>query len=303
MKRNLMYLIFIALAGICGAVLRGVSLLHGYEPDTGLPVEGYMPSAILIVLTAAVIVLAILFSKKVFGKYDGCAYEQLFGGMNKGACAVCAAAAVGMMTNAAFALKKMPELILEQAVDTYGRLGGPSLVVSAAIGLIWILCLLSGLFLLIWTVRQVRGAEIAKLDGICVTIPMFWCCIDLVMIYHENSGNPVASEYSYALLTVIAVITMFHSIGSFLFSEKTSAVRYFAAAGAGLYLLFTHVGGTVIGYVLSDAEGSMLGVLGVGNTLRLAAYACAAVYLLPILAHALRHCGEPAETITDNLEE
>ena len=58
--KKILYLIWIVVAGLGGAALRGMSLLQGYEADTGLPVEGYLPAMALIGLTIAVAVTALL---------------------------------------------------------------------------------------------------------------------------------------------------------------------------------------------------------------------------------------------------
>lgn len=299
MKRNWMYLILIVLAGAAGAVLRGSSLLYGCEPETGLPVPGYLPATALIVLTVCTIVLFAVLSRMWFGKVDGCRFEQLFSGMGKMAGVLCAIAAIGMILFSALSVLQLPEHLLEQTVDLNGSLMYPSALIAAAVAVLWVLALCSGISLLLAAAAQLRGAEVNRRTGIYFTVPMFWCCLDLIMLYHENSGNPVTSQYSYALLLVIAVMTAFYSIGGFLFAAKGSAARFSASVGVALYLACVHVGGTAASCLMSgDGFYSQLGVTG---TMRLAVYACTAVYLLVYLVHALRRvpgikaAPEPAE--------
>ena len=290
MKRNWMYLILIVLAGAAGAILRGRSLLYGCEPETGLPVSGYLPATALAVLTVCVIVLFAVLGRMWFGNADGCAFEQLFIGMGKIAGVLCAIAAIGMILFSGFSIAQMPAHLIEQTVDLNGSVVYPSTLIVVAVAVLWVLALCSGISLLLAAVAQLRGAAVSRQMGLYFTIPMFWCCLDLIMLYHENSGNPITSEYSYALLLVIAVMTAFYSIGSFLFSAKGSAARFFASAGVVLYLACTQIGGTAAWCVLS--EGGFYTQVGVTGTMRLAVYACAAGYLLVYLVHALRRVPE-----------
>lgn len=287
MKRNWMYLILILLAGIGGAVLRGISLLHGYEPDSGLPVIGYMPAIALIVLTAAVIVAAVLFGRMRFSKTAACTFEQMFRGMGKVKCVLCSVAGLGIVWFSRKGLQCLPEQIVEQSANLNGELIYPGSIIVAAIALLWVLGIISGISLFLLAVEQAKGKQVSKRTGMYATVPLFWCCLDLILIYHENSGNPVTSDYSYALLLIIAVMTAFYSIGGFLFSSKGSAQRFFASVGVAIYLACTQIGGTCIWYLMTEHEYGMIGSLGVGKTIRLAAYACVGLYLLVYLVHAL----------------
>lgn len=295
MKRNWMYLILIVLAGAVGAVLRGMSLLYGYEPDTGLPVSGYMPASVLAVWTVVVIVLFAILGRMCFRSADGCQFEQVFSGMGKMASILCAVAAIGMIGFSGFSIAQMPDHLLEQTVNLNGSVIYPSLLIVAAVAVLWVLALCSGISLLMVAVAQFQGVAVNRWIGICFTIPMFWCCLDLIMMYHENSGNPITSEYSYALLLIIAVMTVFYSIGGFLFSPKGSTARFFASSGVMLYLACTHVGGTGIA-CLRSADSGFYSEPGITDTMRLAVYGCAAVYLFAYLVHALRRVpdmGQP----------
>ena len=288
--KNSMYLILMVLAGICGAILRGICLLHGYEAKTGLLIEGYQPAIILAGLTVGILVIAWIVSRIGFKKYNGCSYEQLFGNMGKGSSLLCALASVGMMVCSAYSLTKIQALMFEQSVGVHGEVISPNIIIVIATALIWVLGLLSGLFLLILSVRQMTAKQVKKINGICVTIPMFWCCLDLIMIYHENSGNPIISEYSYLMFVVIGTMMTFYSIATFLFSANISAVRYFTCAGIAIYLACTHIGGNVLYALLSNSQKDIVHMIGLGNTMRLAIYTCTLIYLLVFFVHALRQC-------------
>ncbi|HBI64682.1 MAG TPA: hypothetical protein DDX51_06145 [Clostridiales bacterium] len=287
MKRKWSYILLLLLAGAGGAVLRGFSLLYGREPETGLPTAGYVPAAALIALTAVVIAAAFLLSRVWFGGVNDSSYEQMFEGAGVPERLLRVLAASGIVCGAGFALANLPYLLAEQTVNVNGELLYPGLLVAAALAAKWVLCLLSGVLLFIAAVRP--NKPVTRLTGLCATVPMFWCCLDLILIYHENSGNPVLSAYSYVLILVIAVMASFYSIGSFLYAAKSPAVRYFAAVGAAWYLACTHIGGLAIWFACSGAETELLlAQTGLGGVLRAAAYGFAAVYLLVTLIGSLR---------------
>lgn len=57
----------------------------------------------------------------------------------------------------------------------------------------------------------------SKKTGCYTIIPMFWGCLDLIMVYHDNSANPVLSDYTYQLVLIVAVMLAFYSMSGFLF--------------------------------------------------------------------------------------
>ena len=52
MKRSV-YILFVAAAGLTGAVLRGMSIAGGMDPETGLPVSTGPGLALIVLCTAA----------------------------------------------------------------------------------------------------------------------------------------------------------------------------------------------------------------------------------------------------------
>lgn len=276
MKRNL-YVILIILAGVCGAVLRAMSLLHGYELDSGLPVEGYVPANILVVLTAILLIGAVLLSKIWFGSTNDYSFEEMFDGMPGhlrsagilfGAC-VAGSGGVGVAL--------LNQEVLEQS-NEFVQIG---LLTIIAIVAMWVLCILSGIAMMVLVSKQKEGRPATKRLGIAATLPMFWCCLDLIMVYHENSGNPVISDYSYTLLLVIAVMTAFYSIAGFFFSEHT-AVKFFASAGIAVYLSLTYAGGAALSFCIGNTPSNWM----FGDLIRLGAYLGVGAFLFVQLVHA-----------------
>lgn len=81
-------------------------------------------------------------------------------------------------------------------------------------------------------------------------MPLFWCCIDLVMLYHDNSGEPVVSAFAYQILLTVAVMASLYTMAAFLFA-KPSTIRFYAASGIAVYLTAVQCLGTLIARLLS----------------------------------------------------
>lgn len=285
--KNKMYLIWILLAGICGATLRGMSLLFGYEAETGLPVKGYLPAMALVVLTAAVIAAAVLLGRRNNKKCSSWSFEEMFGGMPaffRGICMICG---LGTACVCGLGVYRLPEQIVEQTTMYGDQVILPGMLIVAATMIMWVLGILSGLSMFLLAMRQKGEKQATRWTGLCATVPIFWCCLDLIMVYHENSGNPVLSDYSYLLLLIIAIMTAFYSIGSFLYSAKSAAGRWFAAAGIAVYLAFVNAGGAVMWMLRSNTDLTMAQWLGTGNALRMGTVILIGIYLLVQFANTL----------------
>ncbi|MCD8356057.1 MAG: hypothetical protein LUE11_05750 [Clostridia bacterium] len=298
--KNKMYLIWILLAGLCGTVLRGTSLLYGYEAETGLPVKEYFPATALAVLTAVVVVAAVLLGRHNNKKRRGWSFEEMFGGMPAFFRGICMLCGLGTACICGLGVYRLPDQIVEQTT-TYGdQVILPGMLIVAATMIMWVLGILSGLGMFVLAVRQRKGKQATKWTGLCATIPIFWCCLDLIMVYHENSGNPVLSDYSYMLLMIIAIMTAFYSIGSFLYSAKSAAGRWFAAAGIAVYLAFVNAGGAIMWMLRSNTDLTMAKWLGTGNALRMGTAILIGIYLLVQFANTLwkkellKRPGQPA---------
>ena len=277
--KKILYLIWIVVAGLGGAALRGMSLLQGYEADTGLPVEGYLPAMALIGLTIAVAVTALLTGRLGFQSRSSWSFEQMYGNMPLLLRLVCMLCGLGTAGICAWGIVSLPDQIAEQAAVYGDQILLPGRLIITATGAAWILGILSGLCMLL--LAQGQGSKPAtRFTGLCCTLPIFWCCLDLIMVYHENSGNPVLSDYSYLLLLIIAVMASFHSMGTYLYSASGSGTRWIAAAGIAVYLVFVNAGGTIFAAWQEGSAAVISDLLGTGNTLRVGALALTGLYLL-----------------------
>lgn len=277
--KKILYLIWIVLAGLGGAALRGMSLLHGYEADTGLPVEGYVPAMALIGLTMVVALTALLAGRLGFQSRSSWSFEQMYGNMPLQLRLVCMLCGLGTAGICAWGMYSLSDQVAEQAVVYGDQILLPGRLIVTATSVAWILGIVSGLCMMLLVKGQgIRPAT--WFTGLCCTVPIFWCCLDLIMVYHENSGNPVLSDYSYLLLMIIAVMASFHSIGTYLYSARGSGARWLAAASMAVYLVFVNAGGTAVAMWQTGSAVGMLAWFGTGNMLRLGALALAGLYLL-----------------------
>lgn len=292
MKRNL-YLIFIVVAGLCGAALRCVCLMYGYEAGTGLPKEGYLPATLLAALTVVVVVAAVALSRAWFQPCADKSFEQLFGNLS-GLWILGLLCGVGMVVFSIQGLLWLPDQLAEQYLFEGNEIVLPGPLITGATALVWVLGFVSGICVIVLALWQRGKKPAGKRTGLLTTIPMFWCCLDLIMVYHDNSGNPVLSDYSYTLLLIIAVMTAFYSMGGFLYAAKCPAVRFFASAGVAVYLALTQMGGTGIWSMIETSGMGILQLLGTGTALRMDIYLMTGVFLLLQLGNAVNRSARKA---------
>lgn len=286
MKRNALYFMFITAASLCGAVLRGISLLRGYETESMLPVRGYPLSILVAVLTAIVIITAVILAYKWFRPYSLCTFEQLHGDESRTVISLCILFGAGAAIASAFGMLRLQDQLAEQIIVMGNEIFMPGTLITGVTALMWAFGVASGICMILLAMRQGKNKKITKYTGMLITVPMFWCCFDLVVVYHENSGNPVVSDYSYMLLDIVAIMSAFYGIGSFLYEAKPASSQFFACAGIASYLSFTQMGGTCIWYIFSGVGPDIVRYIGIGNAARTMVYLCTGTYLLLQLAHA-----------------
>ena len=271
MKRSV-YILFVAAAGLIGAVLRGMSIVGGMDPETGLAVSTG-PGLALIVLCIASLVIAVLLSRRCFGgmKTD---YEALLGHISPKARLLCMICGAALAVTGAAALLNTGAMVAEQTSE-YQPFG---LVPLAAMIAQWILCIASGVTMALFARKQDGHAATAR-QGILIAVPMFWASLTLIMTYHENSSNPVMMDYAYELLMVIALLAAFYYIAGLFFAD-CKPVRVALFAGLAVILVLTCVGGLLIASVVNGLAASWTLTAPVSDLLRMAAYVFAGVYLL-----------------------
>lgn len=272
MKRSV-YILFVLIAGVLGAVLRGLSITRGLEWSNGLPVRGDLSSLALKVLCVLVLVLAIVLSRSGYAK-QGQQYEAIMGTRSATARWIGVLSAVGVVLVGVGAVLCTNRMVVEQTSE-YHPFGVTALIAQTVQ---WILCIVSGVLLVGFAKRQ-DGREATKAQGLRVAVPMLWACLMLVMAYHENSGNPVMSDYAYELLLAIAVLASFYAIACLFFAEA-SARRVALFCGLSVFLIMTVVGGLLVGAILDATMLSLTLMAPTADLLRMAAYLMTGIYLL-----------------------
>lgn len=272
MKRSV-YILFVLIAGVIGAVLRGLSITKGLEWNTGLPVCGDLSSLLLKVLCVVVVVLAVVLSRRCYAK-QGQQYEAILGTLPSGARWICMVFGVGVVAVGVGALVCTNRIVLEQTSE-YQPFGIPALIATLVQ---WALCIVSGLMLIGFAKRQ-DGREATKAQGLRAAVPMLWACLMLIMAYHENSGNPVMTDYAYELLLAIAILASFYAIACLFFAEP-SARRVALFCGLAVFLTMTAVGGLLLAAIMDTTMLSLTLTAPTADLLRMAAYLMAGVYLL-----------------------
>lgn len=272
MKRSV-YILFVLIAGVIGAVLRGLSITQGLEWNTGLPVRGDLSSLLLKVLCVVVVVLAIVISRCCYAK-QGQQYEGIMGTQPSAARWICIVLGVGTVAVGVAALICTNRMVLEQTSE-YQPFGVPALI---AMLVQWVLCIVSGVLLIGFAKRQ-DGREATKAQGLRAAVPMLWACLMLIMAYHENSGNPVMTDYAYELLMAIAILASFYAIACLFFAEP-SARRVALFSGLSVFLTMTVVGGLLLAAIMDATMLSLTLTAPTADLLRMTAYLLVGGYLL-----------------------
>lgn len=272
MKRSV-YILFILLMGCVGAVLRGLSLVGGIEPETGLPVAGNVPALALKLVCAAVVILAAVLCRSGYGGAEA-SYERLLSKLGKNAQKLCVLCGAALAVVGVAGLCSIGSIVAAETND-HQPFGVPAL---AALTAQWILCAVSGLTLA-WFAQRQDGHAATKRQGICISLPMFWTCLSLIMTYHENSSNPVMQDYAYDLLLVIALMAAFYFMaGTFFAQSRPVCIALFA--GLSVFLTLTCAGGLLLATLWNPAVAAWTLTDARADFLRMAACVCAGLYLL-----------------------
>ena len=272
MKRSV-YILFVAAAGLIGAALRGMSIVTGVDPETGLAASGNGPGLALIAVCIAATIAAVVLSRCCFGSAET-SYEAVMGTISSKARLLCTLCGAALAVIGAAALLNIGGMVAEQTSE-YQPFG---LVPLAALIVQWILCVVSGVTMALFSRKQ-DGREATAKQGILIAVPMFWASLTLIMTYHENSSNPVMMDYAYELLLVIAILAAFYYIAGLFFAACRPA-RIALFVGLSVILTMTCVGGLVIASVVDGLAASWTITAPLSDLFRMASYFFTGSYLL-----------------------
>ena len=273
--------VFAALAGVVGAMLRGLNLHSGYEDGTGLPIPGNAPQTALIVLSVVMVALFYVLGHG-FCRQRGASFEDTFGCSSTAYKTIAVLCGLAMGAAGAGGLYL---LVTGTGTMTQNALEPQSSVLSTVLPLIplWLLALLSMVAFILVASVQARGT-MTESHAALTLVPMFWACFDLIITFKDNGASPFVSLYAFELFAAIALVFAFYSIAGFLYARSNPA-RFVFATSLGVFFSWTCVGG----YLVYGLLGGGAVTLTIEAVLRYVCFGAASVYLLANLILATRH--------------
>lgn len=258
--------LFVALAALCGAVLRGLNLIHGYEPGTHLPVRGDVSETALIVLSVLAAAVLLIWAR-TFRADRGTPFEDAFSGAGtlfKMTSVVC-----GLVMAAAGAFG----LYLAAA-------GDPSAPMAAKLPQfpLWLLAILTG-GCFVGIAAALGRRKITESVASLTIVPMFWACFDLIITFKDNGASPFVGLYGFELLAAILLTYAFYALAGFLYGTGSPA-RFVFSAGLAVFFCLTCVGGAAVAL----ATGGSTIVPSAETAMRYACFSASSLWLLAMLA-------------------
>lgn len=203
----------LALGGGCASfALRLLQWHTGFEPDTGLPIPGTPYGILTAVLTAAVLVLCILLRKKLPEEKQGAPlFPDGFSTSDAGLLTLVVAgvflmAASGLADMAAgLGIQGLPGMAALSAAFRREQLIQGALTLAAA----------ACLFPAIPVCRRRQGEAPRPFNGTLLLAPVVCLVIRLVLVYRQDSANPVLAAYWVELLALVLVILALYRLAAF----------------------------------------------------------------------------------------
>ena len=202
----------LALGGGCAAfALRLLQWRTGFEPDTGLPVPGTPFGAATAALAVLVLVLCALLGKKLPEEKEG---APLFP-------AAFAAAEPGILTLAVAGVFLMGASGLADMAAGLGIRGLPGMAVLSAarreqliLGALTLAAAVC-LFPAVPACRVGDRKASGPFNGALLLAPVVCLVVRLVLLYRQDSSNPVLAAYWVELLALVLVILALYRLAAF----------------------------------------------------------------------------------------
>lgn len=252
------------LFGVFGGIIRGLSLLNGYEVQTLLPINGDKFHIILIVLSVIsfVILGAICIKCRNLNNFD---FEQTFECDNTGVKTVWILSAMIMVLCGAagfyFSLSS-------QITSFYSRITEFPL---------WILAVFTGISIIGLTSILSKKA-LSEYNAYLVLVPMFWAAFDLIVIFKNNSSSPFVKFYSFELMPPIFLALAFYSFAGLLYSKPKPKFVLFTSLLAIVFSLIC-----IISTVMTHILNPTLWAFDMQTLLRTGCLLGGTIWLLPIV--------------------
>ena len=203
-------------AGIGGYYLRKAELLHVFDPLTGLPERNALISNLLIGLTFLFLFVVTVFALFTVKKYktEG-SFSNIFNANCE--CYPITFVIIGLTWTAGtliqlFSLLSVNEL---HTIDIY----------FAA------LSLLSAVSVACFAVEIYQGSK-SKTPYALSIIPALFLCFWLVLVYSQNSANPILLSYVYLCLAIVAAAMSFYFTTGFLYDKPAPGKSIFSYSAA-----------------------------------------------------------------------
>lgn len=182
------------LCGLAGFYIRGQELKTAFEPDTGLAIHGAKISTVMMILSVAVVAAAIIIAIAIPAKYREIhPYERLFAKTGfAGYILIILCGAAVIAGGAIFAA---------QEITSTGSISVFNSVFS-------VFAVITGVIMANLGRRAYKGRAVKR--NIAYSIPSLFLCIWLIMLYKENTANPVLTSYCYLCLAYAAGALTFY---------------------------------------------------------------------------------------------
>lgn len=203
----------LALGGGCAAfILRLLQWCTGFEPDTGLPIPGTPFGILTAVVALLVTALCFLLRKRLPAeKEDSPLFPDGFSTTDAGLLTVVVA---GVFLMAAAGLADIAAGMGVQGLPGMGALspaGRREQLILGALTLVAAACL----FPAVPACRRRQGESPRPFNGALLLAPVVCLVVRLVLLYRQDSANPVLAAYWVELLALVLVILALYRLAAF----------------------------------------------------------------------------------------
>lgn len=210
MRRYAVFPILALGGGCAGFALRLLQWRTGFEPDTGLPIPGTPYGIVTAVLAAAVMALCLLLRKKLPEEKAGAPlFPNSFSTSDAGLLTLLV---TGVFLMAVSGLADMAAGLGIQGLPGMDILfSRRELLIQGVLTLAASVCLFSP----IPACRRRQGESPRPFSGALLLTPVVCLVVRLVLVYRQDSANPVLAAYWVELLALVLVILALYRLSAF----------------------------------------------------------------------------------------
>jgi hypothetical protein len=239
----LLILYLTLLFGIGAAVTRGFQLNNSFDRDTALIAPGDPPTVLLMVMSAAFIVVVTAWIRLRLKRPEepGEGAEKPLGSVWY----FVQFAALASLFSASV-IELINGFRYAQWADFFTR--NSNIRWSAAC--LGILGLLSTAALLM-VALNINKRPAGSAPGFWATVPVFWSCLMLVTDFWGQAGSPVRSAYVYGMLASVFCTIALYTVAGFFFGRlKRGGALFYSLSG--IYFALLTLGGFIFALSLGD---------------------------------------------------